>query len=316
MSNIIIDCVPLEKWLNTTNMSDITSVINIIDHIPLEIWLHITNISGEINLLLTCTKLFGLFEFVDINAPINECEIAIKSIIKNNEIDVFKYTLRNTFNFKQKHMYFGNMAYVRLMYLSCDIGNLEILTEIRKYLCAKNIIEELDNYLSYAASGNHINIMDYIFNNSKNIRLEHINKVLIQACRNNWLDGVKYLVNKGADVNANKCEGFIEAIKTGNLEIIKYLVAQGVRYNDHSDSMWFWILHLKKPEIMEYMMSIGAHINLDDITIMNYIRNNESIKLIKYTVSKGYKFDVKRAIEFAKIFNRSSILKYLESVKN
>lgn len=143
---------------------------NIIDCIPLEIWLRITNMSGEINLLLTCiltcTKLFGLFECVDINVPINEREFAMVSIIENNEIDVFKLEHN-----KLEHKYFGNMTCVRLMALSCEKGNIEII----KYLRSKNIMIQLDGYLDFAASKNQIDVMDYIFNNSKNICPRQLN---------------------------------------------------------------------------------------------------------------------------------------------
>ncbi len=308
-----MDCVPLEKWLNTTNMSDIINTLNIIDCIPLEIWLRITNMSGEINLLLTCTKLFGLFEYVNINAPINECEIAIKSIIKYNEISVLKFIINNKFSFRLKYTYFGHMYPPRLMHLSCEKGNLQIVKLLHSI---KNNIIQLDSYLIQAVKSKSINVVEYIFNNFGNICQEKINLALLESCRDSWLDGIKYLISKGADINANKCIAFIEAIKTGDLEIIKYLVAQGANYNDHTTSIWYWTLHPIKFRVIKYMMSINTQINLDDVYIFHPIIQQEIIELIKYAVSKGYRFDMEKTVHFARILNRSSIIEYLESIIN
>ncbi|AKI80552.1 ankyrin repeat-containing protein [Niemeyer virus] len=290
-----------------------SNIINIIDYIPLEIWLHITNISGEINLLLTCTKLFGLFEYVDINAPINECEIAIKSIIKHNEISVFKFIINNKFNFRLKYTYFGHIYPPRLMHLSCEKGNLQIV----KFLhLMKNNTIQLDNFLIPAVKSKCINIVKYIFDNSGDICLEKINLALLESCRDCCLDSIKYLISKGADINANKCTGFIETIKTGNLEIIKYLVTQGANYNDYTTQIWYWTLHPKKSKVIEYMMTINTQINLDETYIFHPIIQQENIELVKYAVSKGYEFDIEKMIHFARILNRSNIIEYLESIKN
>ena len=102
-------------------------------------------------------------------------------------------------------------------------GKLEIV---------KALVEGKGGLLSVFSKGADVNAKD-----------DNGETALMRACANGKLEIVKYLISKGADVNAKITVGphkgltaLIGASMRGHLEVVKYLVSKGADVNAKSDS--------------------------------------------------------------------------------
>lgn len=93
---------------------------------------------------------------------------------------------------------------------------------------------------------------------------------LYEYCKNGDLDGVKFLIGSGIDVNEtyNKQRPLEIASSKGHLEIVKALVTAGAQPDlpDVTSSTTplmdaVWMCRIK---VIEYLISIGADLNLAD----------------------------------------------------
>ncbi|KAJ5078069.1 ankyrin repeat protein [Anaeramoeba ignava] len=164
-------------------------------------------------------------------------------------------------------------------------------------------------------------------NNS--ISIEHIEyliqKVLHLACQNNSLEIIKYLVEKGVDINAktNDNETVLHlACQNNSIEIIKYLVEKGVDINAKTNNNET-VLHLacqnNSLEIIKYLVEKGIDINAktnENETVIHLACQNNSIEIIKYLVEKGIDINAKTTnnetvLHLACQNNSIEIIKYL-----
>lgn len=94
----------------------------------------------------------------------------------------------------------------------------------------------------------------------------NLNRLLLKSCQSNDLDVVKYLVEKGADVNfaiyssyelTNEKTPLHYASETGNLEIVKYLLEKGAAKNKldiHRKAPFYYASGKSKIEILELLI--------------------------------------------------------------
>ena len=114
------------------------------------------------------------------------------------------------------------------------------------------------------------------------------------------LDVVKYLIEKGADVNI---EGEGEfgigtplhiAARSGKLEVVKYLVEKGANINakdNHNKTPWT-PLHMaavsEKWDVVKYLIEKGAGVNAEDQdlrTLLDWAVKNGKLNLVEYQVA-------------------------------
>ncbi|GHT20696.1 hypothetical protein FACS189419_00260 [Planctomycetales bacterium] len=118
------------------------------------------------------------------------------------------------------------------------------------------------------------------------------------AANNGNVAVVKYLVSKGADVNAKTESGgtllHVAAAWNENVEVAKYLVSKGADVNAKTES-GFTPLHAaiqnENVEVAKYLVSKGADVNakteLGETLLHTAAAWNKNVEVTKYLVSKG-----------------------------
>lgn len=156
----------------------------------------------------------------DINAKSDKGWTALMAASgEKGHLDVVKYLISKGADINARN----DDGRTALMNAATYSGNLEIV---------KALVEGKGGLLSVFSKGVDVNAKD-----------DNGETALMGACGNGHLEIVKYLISKGADINA-KAEAtrfrgttaLILASMYGHLEVVKYLVSKGADVNAKSDS--------------------------------------------------------------------------------
>lgn len=157
---------------------------------------------------------------VDVNAQYSSTGgTALMYASLRGHLEIVKYLISKGADVNAKN----DNGLTALMAASGDKGKLEII---------KALVEGKGGLLSVFSKGADVNAQD-----------DNGETALMRACANGKLEIVKYLISKGADVNAKITVGqhkgltaLIGASFGGYLEVVKYLVSKGADINAKSDS--------------------------------------------------------------------------------
>ncbi|MBE6445666.1 MAG: hypothetical protein E7019_06450 [Alphaproteobacteria bacterium] len=137
--------------------------------------------------------------------------------------------------------------------------------------------------LSWAAFNNNINIVKFILN--KGVEINELNDALITAsANNNSLDVIKLFIEKGADVNSKNKNGdnaLIVASRKWKKEFVKVLLEAGANINEKDKngySVIFNIVNKFDRELFELALQnnidFDAKINPEEDTLLLYLVKN------------------------------------------
>ncbi|MFT4060390.1 MAG: ankyrin repeat domain-containing protein [Legionella sp.] len=185
--------------------------------------------------------------------------------------------------------------------------------------------ELMDDALLDAVSQGNLLKVQLCLNKGANIDYYKFSKSsLYVAAEGGYYDIVKFLIEKGAKINAKSIEGDISALsiatKRGHLEIVRCLVESGADIADIDDN-GFTPLQVAAYEgnigIVDYLINHGACINekdqLGNTPLLLAISNNK-LEMVKYLVK--YKADLsKNLVEIAKQHGHLNIVEYLQSIE-
>jgi hypothetical protein len=145
---------------------------------------------------------------------------------------------------------------------------------------------------------------------------------LVISCKNGHLDSVKYLVEKGTDINAYDSYPLYGAVKHGWIEIVEYLISKGADLKSIY-RLYFCSIFYNKVSLINYFSS---KINLE--SVCNNVELKDNIEIIfNRIVKKGYFKSVKIFLQYnnnigdestillADKKNRVKIIKYLLNSK-
>jgi len=96
----------------------------------------------------------------------------------------------------------------------------------------QKLVSNIENLLYKCASGGFLDLLKY-FKEKFNIDLQAgSNMALTLACEGGHLDIAKYLIENGANINADNGKPLILASENGHLEVVQYLIKSGAPYNE------------------------------------------------------------------------------------
>jgi len=104
-------------------------------------------------------------------------------------------------------------------------------------------------------------------------------KALIWAADFGYLEVVKYLVEKGADVHILDDMPLRRAAAGGHLEIIKYLIENGANIHAGDDEALRWLVGDGPLDAIEYLVSKGANVRVIKLEELASDRNILNILL-------------------------------------
>ncbi|MBQ6617721.1 MAG: ankyrin repeat domain-containing protein [Thermoguttaceae bacterium] len=113
------------------------------------------------------------------------------------------------------------------------------------------------------------------------------------------LEVVKYLVEKGANVNDKdnlQCIPLHFAANNGNLEVVKYLVEKGSNINEGSffgESVLHVAAQSGNLELVKYLVKMGA--NAREQSVLHFAANSGNLELVKYLVKMGANINARNA---------------------
>jgi len=121
-----------------------------------------------------------------------------------------------------------------------------------------------------------------------------INEQLIQAAEDGNLDGVRRLVELGADVNYGIRPPFLAAYFNGHKEIARYLLGKGgnVNHDKHSEvSLLMAAVNMEDIDFAEDLIEAGADVNLPlprgGETALHKAAVNNKYKSMKMLIDNG-----------------------------
>ncbi|MDR1385312.1 MAG: ankyrin repeat domain-containing protein [Planctomycetaceae bacterium] len=159
----------------------------------------------------------------------------------------------------------------------------------------------------------------------------HWTPLYFAAAHNSNVDVLKYLVEKGANVNIKTDSGetplHVAASTNSNVDVLKYLIEKGADVNAKDMMGWtplhFAAAHNSNVDILKYLVEKGADINAknkyNDETPLTWAvrRGNSNVDVLKYLVEKGADVNTKdiagwTLLHFAASNNSNvDVLKYL-----
>ena len=134
-----------------------------------------------------------------------------------NEIYLYVDSLSKEDKKEIKNKHLKELIELGINKFSIKINNLGLL----QYLIENNFISK-DDALIYASSKGHLEVVKYLVDHGANVNAQD-DYALRSAARNGHLDVIKYLVGHGANVNAQDDGALIWASLKGYTDIVNFL---------------------------------------------------------------------------------------------
>ncbi len=112
-----------------------------------------------------------------------------------------------------------------------------------------------------------------------------INDSFKSACRNDHLNVVKYLVEKGADIHVNNEIALRNAIYYGNIDVIKFLVENGANIHILNNQPLVDSCSDGYLVVVKYLIEKGANIHSNDDEPLRRASNDGHLDVVKYLIS-------------------------------
>ena len=142
------------------------------------------------------------------------------------------------------------------------------------------------------------------------------NDALRWAAEKGDIDMVKFLVEKGADINANDGLALFLAANIGNYDMVKYLVEKGADIHACNDSALCCAAENGSLDVLKFLVEKGADINANG-SVLAWAVYSKNLDMIEYLVEQGADISANnyQVLEWAKQNKHTKVLKYLKSVK-
>jgi ankyrin repeat protein len=139
------------------------------------------------------------------------------------------------------------------------------------------------------------------------------NKDLINAVKNNDLQGVKEALDNGADIHADDNAALRLAASEGHLPVVEYLVEQGANVYAYYDSALRMAARKGHLPVVEYLIEHDADIHAGNDSALRYAAENGHLPVVEYLVEHGANIHAKddEALRWAAENGRFPVVEYL-----
>jgi ankyrin repeat protein len=111
---------------------------------------------------------------------------------------------------------------------------------------------------------------------------------LLFSIRKNYsLELVKFLVEKGANVQADDNYTLIYAFYNGNLEVIKFLVEKGANIQADDNYALRYASYNGNLEVVKYLVEKGADVQAKNNCALIWASRNKHLEVVNFLVEKG-----------------------------
>ena len=157
-----------------------------------------------------------------------------------------------------------------------------------------------DRPFSHAALFAKFPVLQYLFETVGGPIHISVDKILENATMRNPVPVIKYLLEKGADINSNQGSPLITAVYIGNLPVVKYLIEQGADINIDNEMALRTAAFEKQYETAKYLIDNGANIKIAlrherntyaKAFLEKLLKEKESKILAKKSISKSSRSD-------------------------
>ena len=142
--------------------------------------------------------------------------------------------------------------------------------EVVKLLLPGTIINNVYIALWNAASKERIEVFELILDKCKYI---NINLSFIKAAKYGFLEALKILLNRGANIHYSEYDSennkindaaLIGAVKNGHLHVVEFLISHGSDVNSNNNLALITAINECRLHIVKFLLDIGSDINYND----------------------------------------------------
>ncbi len=163
-------------------------------------------------------------------------------------------------------------------------GEISLLLTNTSFFELLNLVNIKMDIIEYVTDNNLIDVLKYlvllkklrhqIIVNKNILSVKSLNRCLIDNCKKNQLEIIKFLVSLGADIRAKNDYAVRLASENGHLEVVKYLVSQGADIRAKYDYAVRLASQKGHIEVVKYLVSQGADIKSENDCAVIYASRN------------------------------------------
>ena len=246
--------------------------------IPELFFLTTTNLSDKEKIsLISCSKIIynykSLLRFnqrYNLEEIYNKwCMLCVKNITINKFHESYKEKVKELLENLITQSIIVNYLYVNFCSLNTNI----------KLFYNKEIIRTIISY------GYHYLGMKMMLNNNESFR--NINCQFVNASRYGYLEVVKLLIEKGANVRAQNNQGIIDAEKFGNLEIVEFLIKNGADFRSDNGGTLIEASAEGYLSIVELLIINGANVWAKHNQAIIYASEGGHLEIVSLLIDSG-----------------------------
>lgn len=251
---------------------------------------------------------FSIVKYMSEHCKKNNISIEANTIteaVLSNNIEIVKY-LHNT----GIDLFACSYA---LLY-SCQYGYFDIVKYFNKngLYIKHDRIDKYDNEFVCATRNNHLEIVEYLFNNDPNAH-KFTKQALIIASQNGNIKIVEYLHRVGVNIGIQNNAAIRVAAGHGHLKIVQFLYNKGANIKSYNNTAIINAAKHGHYEVVRYLHSVGADICAQNSSALCYAAEGGYLEIVKYLHNYGSLLTTYDyyAIKAAYKNNHTNVVEYL-----
>ncbi len=143
-----------------------------------------------------------------------------------------------------------------------------------------------DEAFGFSIAYGNLGIADLLLENGADLYSNQEDNIY-WACHNEEFDSIKFLIDKGIDVNCQHGTLALMISQTGNLDIIKWIDEKGADLHIKNDQPLINAIVNDKTEIAKYLITKGANPNIQNGAPIRKAGISGNVEILKLLISKG-----------------------------